>query len=61
MAKFNPGDIVSWYPGDTDYPSTVELIQPVEYGWRVNYFDDPIDEDWDVPESELVETKWGKL
>jgi len=63
MIKFKPGDIVSWWPGDTDYPSTVELIQPVEYGWRVNYAEDPISEDWDVLEEELIPTLigWEKL
>lgn len=42
--SLNPGDIVYWWPGETDYPSIVELIKPLgedddypEGSWRVRY------------------------
>lgn len=50
-----PGDICKWYPGESDYPSLVELIQPTEDGgWYVNYLNEPIDEDWKVDNADLV-------
>lgn len=57
---YRPGSIVNWWPYDSDYPSKVELIEPLgeEDGfylpyWRVNYAYSPIETDWNVPEEEL--------
>ena len=64
MAKpaFVGGENVRWYPGDSDYPSNVRIIKPVEEApgkWWVTYssnrFDSP---PWIVKETELV--KGGK-
>lgn len=50
---YQPGNIIYWWRGNTDYPSIVELIQPVEKGWIVNYAYISIDEDWFIPFSEM--------
>jgi hypothetical protein len=55
---FEVGDICSWYPGESDYPSIVVLLfkpEPDKPTWRVTYAN-PEDAEfsWVVDESELV-------
>lgn len=61
-SELYPGDIVEWWPRDTDYPSWVELIKPLgpddgypEGSWRVNYFREPIETEWVIPLGEIGE------
>jgi hypothetical protein len=59
--KYYPGDIIKWYPKESDYPSIVELIKPLgpddgypKGSWRVQYFDrDEDDTEWVIPASEM--------
>lgn len=56
MNEFREGQIVLWWPGNTDYPSVVELIERSDENetvWIVNYPRDMADWDWSVSESEL--------
>lgn len=51
---FTIGKVYLWWPGNTDYPSTVVLVKQVsDSTWLVNYATEPDKEDWEVPEIEL--------
>lgn len=55
---FQIGMTVKWYPGNTDYPSLVILLDKDDEGnWLVAYANDGTSEKWQVPESDLFEIK----
>lgn len=51
--RVRPGDSFRWYPDNSDYPSVVTIIKFTPNGALVDYTDDPIDDPWEIPWSEI--------
>lgn len=48
------GDTFTWYPNRSDYASIVTIKAFTATGVMVNYADDPIQSDWEIPYSEAM-------